>query len=350
MNDCVSSKVNLIFNLACWVATISLTSYWLHRFLMDEDLVKVEYKKYFAEEKAVFPVLSLCLKDPISEKKLSQTGNKVNVSTYLEFLKGEYFDPSLLNIKYEDIIKNMSDYIEEDYVEFRNGSSISIHSSYHGHEKHENGKKQIFFSDNAFFRGSRFYNCYSLRIPDEKNIQSFYFRVRNSIFPNGIRSNSHDMITFLHYPNQLMVSGKTMKYMWPQQWKRDKSYLMRFDINSVELLRRRQKRSRPCSDFWADHDNEIKTKHSDEIGCRLHYMHLAKNITFCKHKAQIKKIFKLRFDDYGVLPPCRTMEKINYRYTERTLDFEKDTWALKGYFFIAISVAVDNFKEIAQTK
>ena len=174
--------------------------------------------------------------------------------------------------------------------------------------------------------------------------------MRNSIFANGVRSNSHDLTTFLHYPNQLMVSGKTMKYMWPRQWKRNESNLMRFDINGVELLRRRQKQSRPCSDSWADHDNEIKTKHSDDIECRLHYMHLAKNITFCRHKAQIKKIFQMRFDDYGVLPPCHTMEKIYYRYTERTLDVEKYTWAIKGYFYIGVSVAEDHFKEISQTK
>ena len=169
MNDCVSSKVNLIFNLACWVATISLTSYWLHRFLMDEDLVKVEYKKYFAEEKAVFPVLSLCLKDSISEKKLNQTGAQVTVSTYLDFLNGKYFDQKMLNIKYEDIIKNMSDYIEDDYVKFRNGSSRFFLSDnedqytryYYDVEKHANGQKRIFPSENAFFWTIGVYNCYS---------------------------------------------------------------------------------------------------------------------------------------------------------------------------------------------
>ena len=358
MSDCVSSKLNSIINLACWVATMSLTSYWLYRFFLDDDLVKVEYKKYFGEERVVFPVLSLCLNDSISEKKLSQTGAQVTVSTYLDFLKGNYFDPRMLNIKYEDIIKNMSDYIKEDYVKFRNGSSKYLNSAkedvftmfHYEVGKHANGKKGLFPSENAFFWNRRFYNCYSLRIPDDKNIQAFWFRMRNSIFPNGVRLNSYGLVTFLHYPNQLMVSGKTMKYMWPQQRKMDESYRMRFDINGVEVLRRRQKRSRPCSDFWAEHDNEIKTKHSDNIGCRLQYMHLSKNTTFCKHKEQMKKIFHLRFDDYGVLPPCNTMEKIYYRYTERTLDVDKDTFAKKGYFFIGISVAEDHFKEIVQTK
>ena len=145
-----------------------------------------------------------------------------------------------------------------------------------------------------------------------------------------------------------MASGKTLKYMWPQNRKSDESYLMRFDIDGVEVLRRRQKRSRPCSDFWAEHDNEIKTKHSDDIGCRLQYKNKTKNTTFCKHKAQMKKLFHLRFDDYGVLPPCQTMEKINYLYSERTLDIKKDSWARRGYFWLGISIAQDHFKEIVQ--
>ena len=79
-------------------------------------------------------------------------------------------------------------------------------------------------------------------------------------------------------------------------------------------------------------------------------MYLSKNTTFCKHKAQVKKLFHLRFYDYGVLPPCVTMEKIYYRFTERKVDVEEAVWAKKGYFFIGISVAEDHFKEIVQTK
>ena len=115
----------------------------------------------------------------MSEKKLNQTGAQVTVSTYLDFLNGKYFDQKMLNIKYEDIIKNMSDYIEDDYVKFRNGSSRFFLSDeedqYYGYyyevEKHANGKKRIFPSENAFFWTIGFYNCYSLRIPDVKNIQ-----------------------------------------------------------------------------------------------------------------------------------------------------------------------------------
>ena len=117
----------------------------------------------------------------------------------------------MLSIKYEDIIKNMSDYIEEDFIRYRNGTAVTIHPVYkggieYGEEKHTKGKKRLFPSENAFFMVARFYNCYILRLPDDKSIKTYWFRVKSSIFRNGVRPSSFDLITFLHYPNQLMAS------------------------------------------------------------------------------------------------------------------------------------------------
>ena len=130
MGDCVFSKLASVFYLSCWIATIALSTYWIYVFLEDEDLVKVEYKKYFTANKDVFPELSFCLKNAISEKRMIEPRSNFNASTYLDFLKGKYFDQSMFSIKYEDIIKNMSDYIEEDGIELRDGSFLAIHSSY----------------------------------------------------------------------------------------------------------------------------------------------------------------------------------------------------------------------------
>ena len=353
----VSSKIMLFYNIACWTATIALTTYWVNIFIKDEDLSRVEYKKYFTEKSDVFPVMSFCIKDPISSKKLGQNISNVSVLNYLDFLKGKYLDPSILRIKYEDIIKNMSDYIEEDSIKYRNSTILTIHSAYtkdleYGDEKHNHGSgnKQLFPLHTAFLDSGDLFNCYSLKFQNDRNIETVWYRVKSSIFLNGTRLNRKELWTFLHYPNQLMISKKTLKYMWPQQRKKHESYLMRFDITGVELLRRRQKRSRPCSVFWADYDNEIKTKHSVDIGCKLPYINLEQNMTSCKDKAQMKKAFIIRSDDYGVLPPCQTMEKINYLYSERTLDIKKDSWARRGYFWLGISIAQDHFKEIVQTK
>ena len=65
-----SSRLVPSFNFVCWVATISLVSYWIFVYTLDEDLCIVDYKKYFESESDEFPVLSICLKNQISEEKL----------------------------------------------------------------------------------------------------------------------------------------------------------------------------------------------------------------------------------------------------------------------------------------
>ena len=64
----------------------------------------------------------------------------------------------------------------------------------------------------------------------------------------------------------------------------------------------------------------------------------------------MKKKFYFQADDYGLAPPCREMHKIHQSVQETTHDPEKITWARKGYFFLAITILDDDFKEILETR
>ena len=50
MMDRLSSKIFLSFNLICLSAAIALTAYWIYVYTLNEDLVTVDYRKYYAEE------------------------------------------------------------------------------------------------------------------------------------------------------------------------------------------------------------------------------------------------------------------------------------------------------------
>ena len=110
--------------------TISLSSYWTYQYFLNEDLISIEYKKYYTKEDDVYPILSLCITNPISEKKLKELNASFNASSYLKFLSGEIFEPSFLQIDYHSVIKDMKDYIEEDFIRYRNGSSLALHPDY----------------------------------------------------------------------------------------------------------------------------------------------------------------------------------------------------------------------------
>ena len=328
MSNCVSSKLGSVFNFSCWIATIALSTYWMYIFLGDENLVKVEYKKYFDDKKDVYPELSFCLKDAISEKKLSQTSSQLNVSTYLDFLKGRYFHPSMLNIKYEDIIKNMSDYIESYLIEWRNGSE----------SVYEYATKPIKIFDPSFagfwfLPGSpTFYNCYALQTPHDYDMTLFAILIRNSIFPSSIKSENYDMLTFLHYPNQLLVSYKTIKY-WFASRDLNSSYSMRFQIRGIEVVHRRNKNGRPCNEEWNDYDHNIIQQHLDNVGCRPPYVENdVSELPLCSNKEEMAgAMLLLKSDDYGSRPPCRSMERIHYTFNEETM--ESTVWMNPGTFW-----------------
>ena len=352
--DNISSKIHIGFRILCFVSALALTSYWTYVFILDEDLCIVDYKKYYAEERGVFPVLSFCINNPISRKKLERVNPNINVSSYLNYLKGQAFDSNMLDIEYSSVIIDASDFIEEDFVRYRNGSFVSLYSGYQDDETYgknslDKKNRRTFSANYAFFYVAQFYNCYELSVPHDRNINSFYYRINSSVFPFGIREQAYDLLTILHYPNQMLIAGNR-KYVWPQRRDIEESYMMKYHIRGVEVLKRRQARNRPCHDNWEDYDYEIENKFTRAIDCRLPYLHRIKEFPICASKKKLQTRFHLQSDDYGVSPPCLEMKKITDLFEESSLDTKKYSWARKGTFIIGIIFPDEDYKEIIQTR
>ena len=356
MNRAPNISFQLLFRIACLITTISLSVYWFYKFSLNKDLIAIEYKKYYAQEKDVYPMLSICLRNPISETKLRKINPTVSVASYIEFLSGNYFDPKLLDIDYLEIIENMADYVEDDFIRFRNGSYLAIHPAYKNDRiygegtKLKNYRKRIYPSKYAFFSDDEaFLNCYELSIPPDRNIRKFWFRINTKIFPSRIRPKSYGFMTILHYPNQALIA-KTLNYLWSHPWNENKSHDMQFQIRGVEVLRRRQKWQRPCHEDWSNYDHYIMKKHVDLVGCRAPYLLLNNRTHLCRTKKQMEKRFYFRVDGVGLGPPCREMKKIYESYTESTHNQEEISWSRKGYFWLSVTVLDDDFKEISETR
>ena len=278
----------------------------------------------------------------------------INVSSYLSYLNGQTFDSNMSEIEYFSVIQNASDFIEEDFIRYRNGSFLSFNSAYRDDKlfgKSSINKKisRTFSANYAFFFISYFYNCYELSIPHDRNIYSFWFRINSSVFPSGIREEAYDLLTILHYPNQMLIAGNR-RYEYPQTRTIEESYMMKYLIRRVEVLKRRQARNRPCNENWERYDNEIENKFTNSIECRLPYLNHNKEIPICASKKKLQKRFYLRSDDYGVSPPCFEMKKITDLYTESSLDTKKHSWTRKGTFFIGITLPDEDYREITQTR
>ena len=350
----ISTKINLVFRILCFASALALTSYWTYVFILDEDLCIVDYKKYYSEERGAFPVLSFCINNPISRKKLERVNPNINVSSYMKYLKGQAFDSNMFEFEYFSVIKNASDFIEEDFVQYRNGSFVSIHPDYHDDETYgktttNKRNRRTFSAYYAFFFLSQFYHCYELTVPQDKNIFSFYYRINSSIFSSGIREQAYDLLTILHYPNQMLIAGNR-KHVWPQRRNFEESYMMNYQIQGVEVLKRRQARHRPCNENWENYDKEIEKKFTNNIDCRLPYLHRNKEIPICKSKKELQTRFYLQTDYYGVIPPCFEMKRITDQFDEISLDTKKYSWARNGTFIIGILLPDEDYKKITLTR
>ena len=74
------------FHFLCCSSVLSLVSYWIYIYNLNEDLCLVDYKNYFETESDEPPVLSICLNNPISEEKLKISAPQIDLDTYLGFL------------------------------------------------------------------------------------------------------------------------------------------------------------------------------------------------------------------------------------------------------------------------
>ena len=333
-----SCRLGLVFNLVCWISTITLVSYWIYVYTLDEDLCIVDYRKYFEDKSDEFPVLSICLKNHISEEKLKLQNPEITIQRYIDFLNGEIFDEELVKVNYKNVTIDVSNYVNGSWVKFKN-KAIDFST-----------KRQALRSTYAFVhqRGG-LYQCYELQMPKEKDLQFIGFYINSKALPLRNRSQFYEMHTYLHHPNHLFASERNIKYTWPKLDSND-GYLSRYVVKSVEIIKRRNKRRRPCME-WEDYDDSIVSNHIRKVGCRASYQKAVDGISLCCTKQSLRNASSLKIQndhDKMLLPPCKYMGKILYDFDET--DTSRTKYYKKGHAEIGIYFLDESFKQIIQTR
>ena len=180
------------FQFLCWSAVVIMVSYWIYIFTLNEDLCIVDYKNYFQDKSDERPVLSICLKNPISAEKLKISAPQTDADTYLGFLNGSHFNTTFLDIDYQKVILNMSEYASEISSTLSNGTKVRTRRT-----------KGLFETTNAFIYHNRFYQCYTLQSPKIRGLLNFMVTMNSSAFPVRTRPQNYEMFSIMHYPNHL---------------------------------------------------------------------------------------------------------------------------------------------------
>ena len=313
-------------------------------FSLDEDICLVDYKKYYDTPDHSFPVLSFCLKNPFSDEKLQSEYSNATPKSYGKFLLGKNYSESMLGVNYSNVLLDAWKYANRYFIHWRNGTIGYITIS--------NATDRMLVSSLAGSWGYQFYQCYSLHIPPNKDINSLAIEINNDIFPDRVRTNKFSFITMIHTKNQLLLSGTSFKFKYPRREPND-SYVLRYKIKGVELIKRRNKKNSPCYKDWTNYDGMIHQDHSKSLGCTPPYFKSIANIPRCSNEDQMAASpFEFRYDDYGKSPPCEGFQSIDYYFEEhviKDLNFEVAQYK-RGHFWIGLYIYDQKFKEITQIK
>ena len=336
MNATIWGRVSTAFQVICWIATFTMVSYWIYAFNLNEDLCLVDYKKYYETDSDMHPMLSLCLRNPVSEEKLKRQAHGINMTTYLRFLEGNYFAPEMLNVSYENVTIDLNEFEVKGHIFYRNGTELSPDLI------SDRKKFQFSFAGHWF---KMFYNCYTLQVPHDQQIESFWVTLKTNTSTFLNRGLGYDTITFMHYPNQLLLdTTKHMKYVWPKRNYTD-NFIMRFFVGGMEVMKRRNKAYNHCDNSGKNYDKTRVDDRIRKVGCRAPYHPFSPSVRMCSTKEEMKNIIlSLNTEDNGTLPPCKTMTKVSYTYEE------SESINKSGMIWIGILFSDKQFKEILQTR
>ena len=218
------------------------------------------------------------------------------------------------------------------------------------------GWPPIFYDSARGFFG----NCWSVEIPyiPSKVIHSFGMLFRADIFPDGIRPPHHNFGIILHYPHQLWRAD-FCTYEWKSHERNTPSqYTMRFKIENIMVLKRRNKGAKPCNENWKHDDDTTNNAIVNSIGCNpSYYKRKINNLPYCTTKEQMRQIYERSIDvktSNPHPPPCQHIEKIIY--TLKEFHWLVDSWINDGtdkedkIFEILIEFLDGTYMEIEQAK
>ena len=316
----VLKGLDICWTLCCITATISTVTLQCLNYFEDEDVTRLEYKRFQEDDTDLYPSIGLCFTMPIRKERLKHYGLNVTAQAYSDFLAGKLWNEEMLKIDYEDVIQHLEQYVKGyGYVNLKLEEVIL--KSYIINIT----KKNLGFREFSFLSTK----CVSIDIPFNKGhpISYFWIALKYDIFLGGKRlDNPYDhllkenqFIVALHYPNQLLGNIVTGIRKWPYRGN-DTSlgYVMQFNIRNVEVLEKRNKYLKPCTHGVPDIDDLIIGNVLSETGCKPPYWNSSSSLPLCLKSEDMEKAANLiEGVAFGHVsrkkiietPPCRTLEK-----------------------------------------
>lgn len=296
-------QINYMHFLVCFLATIGLSIYSLLRYISNDDSTSIEIKRFLSSDDAIYPSFSFCIMSPFLDDKFEVYGDEeINKTTYVEFLKGEFWNDRMLKIHYDDVTVSL------------NGSLIE--SMY---RDHSNNPFRFNPDHYVSFRSSE-RKCFTLTapFPNKDLLWEFAYRIGNNIFPTGKRAQPNQIYTYLHYPWQRFTAYYTIKRDLPPRMDYGKAYYMEFTVRNIDVITRRNKLKNPCIEDWKHYDKYIMENKMQLVGCRPPHWESTSNLSLCSNKSQMKHFAEqpTTIEVESFPPPCKAIDRLDYTFGE----------------------------------
>ena len=385
-----SKNYQRVFHFVCLCVTIALIGRCIEKSLRDEDDTLVQYRKFNTDEGTIYPSISFCIAHPyhlpygvkmwhkFSDKNMSTMTNeeaKALRLDYLDFLRGKFDNERMHEVDYDEMSTNLGQHLQSFRIELQSNEHIIyeiVNGSFEIKEafkEEEVGKKEfnqtmLSSSEIEAIEKPNLYiskretheKCYTFNTPfiPRKQVNRLTLHFKKSLLLGvGNRPDKKQFAVSYHYPHQTMKSISTLKQKTQKSEKKVGTYIKRFNVASVEVIRRRNKDSAPCIEGL--YDDVILYSAMRTAGCKHSVIMTNDSYPICKTTQSFME-FKSAWTSKEHPQPCESIQGLNEwhgegdKYDVNKFCRKYGNTCLKSDLIIEIVFANEFYKEIVSSK
>lgn len=361
--------------------------------MLDEDVTKIEYRKFHEDSSLIYPSITYCIKNPIASKENTliwkKYGNKDAKelrNAYLDYLAGLEGSDIFSETDYDMITKNLETYLNEveivlesnTFVQWRlENNAFLLTEAFRSYKAERDGTESdvveyLTTKEKEQISSPKFYvslrskkeKCYSFDVPFIKNVNvnSFILHLDPYNLFGINKTENTEMINpqeyqkyfrlYFHYPHQKLLA-LSRRSIFQSAINSSLQYNRQHFLKNIEVLRRRDKRSQPCI-AEKEYDNIAIQETVEAFGCKLPNIDIENNASICNGKVISSKFYNAIFKNQH-RPPCQGIQTINiedkeFETMERKKTNEKKASKVLRKLVHRIYFEDDYFKEMIYIK
>ena len=262
--------LNVLFKTICGLVTIFMVGYWLEKFLRNEDLILIQYKRIETSRNIIYPEVTICNSLPFIDDKFKDLNVNINVDDYRSYLRGEkLITDDYGDIDFDNVTIDLRGFIQHVHVSWRKNVSMDRV------ERISRDHFELFeYSNNfnGFWGGFLFARCFGLKVDTKfsHKIRALRITFEPELVPLIEPAGKLGYIyAAINYPQQILISPEEYHTIWTAATDWFNMTVIR--ISNFEVLKRRNKQERPCFKKWRRLDDLVMMKHLLAAGCRAPY-------------------------------------------------------------------------------